>query len=206
MQAGYGIAGQMKAGDVRGIGFAVCENTPTRCVGHRKQAGRRRHRSCNSFLRQHRSRHPISLRCFVKTETLARALSHAHNLLLRDLRGLGRFIQPDADGSIVELRSRLASTYTDVCEHFRLEERGGYLDNMQVREPRLQRIIAELGAEHLELREALEEIRSEAAVARDMDDVLRYKVRTWIDRLLQHETRENDVVQDAVDSDLGAAD
>jgi len=30
-------------------------------------------------------------------------------------------------------------------------------------------------------------------------------VQAWIDRFLQHEKRENDVVQDAVDSDLGAA-
>ncbi|HZZ79205.1 MAG TPA: hemerythrin domain-containing protein [Gemmataceae bacterium] len=142
----------------------------------------------------------------MKTETPVSALSKAHSVLLRDLRGLGRFVQPEAYASIAELRSRLATTHTDVCEHFRLEEQGGYMDNMQMREPRLERTIAKLAAEHQELREALEEIRNEAAAARDIDDVLRYKVRTWIDRLLQHEQHENDVVQDAVDSDFGAAD
>jgi hypothetical protein len=142
----------------------------------------------------------------VKTENPVNVLSKAHTNLLRDLRGLGRFIQPEAYASIAELRSRLATTHTDVCEHFRLEEQGGYMDNMQTRQPRLERTITDLAAEHRELREALDEIRNEAAVASDIDGVLRYKVKTWIDRFLQHERLENEVVQDAIESDFGGGD
>lgn len=143
----------------------------------------------------------------MKTEHVhAHALNQAHNDLLRDLRGLGHFIQPAEEASIVELRNRLAATYTHVCDQFCLEEQGGYLDDIQVSEPRLQRTIGELSEDHRKLLDALTQIRDDAAVARSVDDVLRHKVRAWIDRFLQHETRENDVIQDAVDSDCGAGD
>jgi hypothetical protein len=135
-----------------------------------------------------------------------RTLRRVHNSLLEDLRGLGRAIQPDADANIVEVRARLATTCTHLNEHFHLEEQGGYLDDVQTRQPRLQREVDELGGQHREMLDALGHLRDEAAVASDLDDVLRLKVRTWIDRLLQHEARENDVIQDAVDSDFGGGD
>jgi len=135
-----------------------------------------------------------------------KALSQAHDTLLRDLHGLGQVIQPDAEANIIDLRSRLATTFFDVSDHFHLEEQGGYLDDMQVREPRLQREIAELRDQHCEMLDALANLRDQAAVASELDDVLRLKVRAWIDRLLKHEARENDVIQDAVDSDFGGGD
>ena len=136
--------------------------------------------------------------------TPASALSEAHRALLDDMLRLGHLIQ--TSGNVGELHERLSSTYTHLCHHLRLEEQGGYFDNVQEREPRLQRAVSDLAAEHRELRQSLDALRAEAGVANAVDDAMRAKVRAWIDRYLAHETHENDVAQDEVDLDVGTVD
>jgi Hemerythrin HHE cation binding domain len=135
-----------------------------------------------------------------------RALSEAQQALLDDLRYLGHLIHVPSDASVAEVRQHLNTAYTHLCLHFRLEEQGGYFNNVQEMKPRLERALCELVAQHHELRRSLDSLRAEAARATAIDDAMRGKIRAWIDRFLAHETRENDVAQDAVDLDLGAGD
>lgn len=138
--------------------------------------------------------------------SIAESLSQAHQALLRDLRRLQDLVRPDSPVSLAELRNRLGATYTHVCEHFRLEEANGYMDDLVKDQPRLQRITQQLGDEHRDLRQSLDVLHGEANVASQVDDDLREKIRKWIERLLHHETQENDLVQDAIDSDFAAQD
>jgi hypothetical protein len=78
--------------------------------------------------------------------------------------------------------------------------------DLRKREPRLERIVQELGEEHRELRQSLDVLHAEASVANKVDDSLREKVRDWIERVRRHEAREKDLVQDAFAWDLAAED
>jgi hypothetical protein len=138
--------------------------------------------------------------------SVAESLSRAHQALLRDLRRLQDMVRPDSNVSLAELRNCLGATYTHVCEHFRLEEMNGYMEELVKDQPRLQRIVEQLGEDHRALRQSLDALHGEAIVASHVDNALREKVRCWIDRLMQHETRENDLIQEAVDSDFAAQD
>lgn len=136
----------------------------------------------------------------------AEALRQAHQALLRDLRKLQDLVRSDSTASLAELRGRLGATYTHVCEHFRLEEQDGYVDKLAENEPRLGRVAQQLGEEHRELRHSLDALHGEAIVASRVDNDLCEKIRKWIDRLMRHERRENDLMQDAIDLDFAAQD
>lgn len=93
-----------------------------------------------------------------------------------------------------------------VGDHFRTEEESGLFTELVGSEPRFQRAIENLIEEHRELQQSLDEIRRMAAACAGVDVGLSVKIRNWIDRLLHHEFSENDLIQDAVDSDFAAAD
>lgn len=133
-------------------------------------------------------------------------LSLAHQRLMRDLCSLQDLVASDSKASLPQLRNGLSATYTHVCEHFRLEEQGGYFDNIAENEPRLQHAADQLRDDHRQLRRSLDNLHGEAIVAAGPSEVLLDKVRQWIQRLMQHEWRENDLIQDAVDADLSAQD
>jgi hypothetical protein len=126
--------------------------------------------------------------------------------LMEDLSRLDEAVHEGFERNLPALRSLLGATYTQVCEHFRLEEKDGFLDNLEEREPRFARIAQELIDEHRELRQSLDALHGDAIVATRVDDALRERVRKWIAEVRRHETRENDLIQDAVDSDVAAED
>lgn len=138
--------------------------------------------------------------------SLAESLSQAHRSLFRDLRSPQDLVCPRSEVTLPELRDRLGRTYTHLCEHFRLEEKNGYMDNLAEDQPRLQRLIEQLGDEHRELRQSLDLIHADTIVASGFDNALRERIREWIERVRRHETRENDLVQDAADFDVGTQD
>ena len=138
--------------------------------------------------------------------SLAEALKQAHVVLARDLRELEQASQCSSSGDLDGLRAQLGATHAHVTEHFRFEEQNGYMDAVRKREPRLERIIRELAEEHSQLRSSLEELIGEARVTSSLGGLLRERIRTWVKRVRQHEMRENDVVQDAFNLDIGAED
>jgi hypothetical protein len=134
------------------------------------------------------------------------ALARAHRALLGDLRTLEKAIQASSSEALAEVAARLVAARTDITEHFRFEEQNGYLAKVRKREPRLERAIRHLAEEHRELAQSLDSCIEQAAAATSLNDTLRGEIRGWIERVYKHETRENDVVQDAFNLDISAED
>jgi hemerythrin-like domain-containing protein len=105
---------------------------------------------------------------------------------------------------LTELRARLGATQTHVTEHFRFEEQNRYMDVVRKREPRLERAIQQLAEEHCQLAQSPVVLIELARAATSLDDSFREAVRRWVECVRQHEARENDVVLDAFNLDIGA--
>jgi hypothetical protein len=138
--------------------------------------------------------------------SVAEALSQAHVALLADLRELKQAVRPSSGEGLTELRLRLGAAQAHITEHFRFEEVNGYLGEVRKWEPRLDRAIEHLAEEHSQLKQYLETIIGEARVATSLGDPLREAIRECIERVRQHEIRENDLVQDAFNLDISAED
>ena len=137
------------------------------------------------------------------------ALSRAHEGLLEDLRNLESAVEAAVHPAVKgldRLRARLAVTRTHLAAHFRFEEQNGYMDAVRKREPRLERTVQQLADEHRQLAESLDGLVRECGAATSLEDTLRQAVRAWIERVRQHEVRENDLAQDAFNLDIGAED
>jgi hypothetical protein len=138
--------------------------------------------------------------------SLVEKLTRAHAALLDDLRGLEETVDPKSRLDLGQLGTRLAVAQAHVNEHFRFEERNGYMDRVRRREPRLEREIECLAEEHLELEQSLSRLFERAGTANGPMTALRQEVLDWIKRVRQHEARENDLVQGAFNLDIGAED
>ncbi len=138
--------------------------------------------------------------------SVAEALGRAHAALLADLRELEQAARPSSREGLVELRARLVATQTHVTEHFRFEEQNGYMDAVRKREPRLERTVLHLAEEHRQLAQALDALVQEAETAVGPDSGFDERIRAWVDRLRQHEARENELFQNAFNLDIGAED
>lgn len=142
----------------------------------------------------------------LKEKAITEGLCRAHESLLEDLRRLELAVGPASGESLTELRRRLAATRTHITKHFRYEEENGYMDVVRKREPRLVRTVEHLAEEHRQLSQGLDEILAEVQQATSLSDAVREKVRLWVRHVGEHELRENDLVQDAFNQDIGAED
>jgi hypothetical protein len=139
-------------------------------------------------------------------KSVAEALTRAHAVLLDDLTKLEEVAGSAPEEALADLRLRLGATHRHVAEHFRFEEQNGYLDVVRKRDPRLDRAILQLAEEHRDLRRSLDALILEVGAAARLDDSLRGKVQEWVRSIREHETRENDLVQDAFNLDIAAED
>jgi nucleotide-binding universal stress UspA family protein len=139
--------------------------------------------------------------------SVAESLGRAHTALLGDLRRLEEAARR-ASGEVGpgELRARLRATQAHLTEHFRLEEQNGYMEAVRNRQPHLERTIQQLAGEHRELAQVLEALIEEGRSARCLGKPFRDEVHKWVERVRQHEARENDLVQDAFNLEMGAED
>jgi hypothetical protein len=137
--------------------------------------------------------------------SVAEILSRAHEALQAELRKLEQAVSPSSREGLVEIRARLAAARTHIAEHFRVEEENGYLHALKD-EPRLERAVHQLAKEHGQLSQLLDRLLGEARVAPSLGDTLREEIAGWIERLRQHEHRENDLVQGTLNMDIGAED
>jgi hemerythrin-like domain-containing protein len=126
--------------------------------------------------------------------------------LLEDLRHLEEAVRSDSKKDMAALRACLSATRAHVAEHFRMEEQNGYMDVARQREPRLERAINGLATEHSHLRHGLDALIDESEKAANLGNTFRENVRKWIEQVRRHETRENDLVQDAFNLDIGPED
>ena len=142
-----------------------------------------------------------------KTEkSVAEALGRAHAALLEDLRKLEETARKSSGQGAPELLARLGATRTHITEHFRFEEKNGYMHSVRSREPRLERTIQQMGDEHGELAHTMDAIVEEAGATTKLDETFWEKVRSWIERIRDHETRETALFQEAFNLDIGSED
>ena len=129
--------------------------------------------------------------------SFADALHDAHTVLLRDLQELEKAVASGSGEGPVELTGRLERLRTHLIEHFQFEEEGGYMAPVLKEEPRLGPVIQELLAEHGKMERILDALILEVGGTRSIQDAFREKVRTWVAQVRRHETRENNLVQEA---------
>jgi hypothetical protein len=133
-------------------------------------------------------------------------LTRAHDALLKDLLQLEKEAQSPSGTKAVKMRTRLDQVRTHITQHFRFEEQYGYMDVVLQRAPHQERIIELLRQEHCQLANSLEALREEVRAAPSLDDAFRDKVRAWVALVRDHEARENKLVQEAFNLDIGAED
>jgi hypothetical protein len=142
-----------------------------------------------------------------KTErSVADALKQVHGALLADLRALEQALQPSSGEGVAALRTRLGATHAHITEHFRCEEQNGYMDAVMKREPRLERTVQQLAQEHGQLRQSLDALIGQSRAVASLSDSMRGAIQDWIEEVRRHEQRENDLVQNAFNLDIGAED
>jgi len=140
---------------------------------------------------------------------VAEELGRAHMGLLEEMQRLEKAAGPcgptGAGEGLAELRTHLDATRTHILEHFRFEEQNGYMDVVSKREPRLQRVIEELAQEHRQLAQTLDALTAQARAV-SPDDRFREEVRAWVKAVRQHEVREDELILDAFNLDIGTKD
>jgi hemerythrin-like domain-containing protein len=129
--------------------------------------------------------------------SFADALHDEHTSLLRDLQQLEKAVGPTSGEGPAELGSRLGKVLAHLADHFHFEEEGGYMAAVLKREPRFSAEIQELLAEHGQMAQALDAIIEEVGREPTVQDVSRRKIHAWVGKVRHHETRENDLVQEA---------
>jgi hypothetical protein len=137
--------------------------------------------------------------------SLAETLRLAHEALSRDLRGLEATARAEPPASRAEMGMRLRRTRAHLTDHFRFEERNGYLDTVLRRDPNRERAVERLHDDHRRLAEELEGLLQEAA-EEGPGGPLPAKVLAWVGSVRDHEARENALVQDAFNVEPAAED
>jgi hemerythrin-like domain-containing protein len=105
-----------------------------------------------------------------------------------------------------ELGSLLDKVRMHLLKHFRLEEKDGYMSEVLKEDPSRERTARHLLEEHCQLAECLDALVEEAAAWESRRDAFLEKVRAWVKRVQQHESRENRLIEDVLNRDLGTKD
>jgi len=114
--------------------------------------------------------------------------------------------QPPTDVDLLVLLSTLEDLAAHCGKHMALEEQDGYLSNVVQRMPNSSHTVEAVLAEHDTLRNELADVIKALRAGSDAIDEIVARVRHWTVAMENHETRENQLVQEAFDSDLGGGD
>ena len=131
-------------------------------------------------------------------------LSRAHAALLADLEELEAATSFPSTAMPARFAQHLRRVRRHLMEHFRFEERDGYMTAVRKREPQRDRDINHLLQEHRQLAHALDTLIEQASPGRE--GVPADQVRAWIGQVRLHETHENALVEEVFNRDLIAAD
>lgn len=131
-------------------------------------------------------------------------IEQAHHGLLQKVAELDLKLSNPGTVCIPEVVDQLKEVQIILLEHFRLEEKDGYLDLVLEHKPYLKNKLDGLLEQHRELEAELETLLVEPASSRSED--FPRKVQKWIGRLRHHEREENLLVEDAFNEDIGSAD
>lgn len=127
-----------------------------------------------------------------------------HASLLEDLPRLEQSMGRDSWAQA--LCAELKEMRTNLLEHFRTEEEGGYMETIRTDNPRLETRVAHLAEEHRCLAGDLDQIIGAAGDMVRLEQELSSRLQQWIAKLRDHEARETDLVQDAFNQDIGNKD
>jgi len=138
--------------------------------------------------------------------SFATELGHEHVSLLRLLGCLEEKPEPGTANCAGLLAGHLREVQASLQRHFHFEEEGGYMSHFLTDAPHLDRTARELLTEHGRLSKCLESlIRSAAGVPPEslVTPDLREQVRQWVLLVRRHEARENRLIQEACNRDIG---
>jgi hypothetical protein len=135
-----------------------------------------------------------------------RNVKEAHAALLEELGKLELIAATNSPQAFPALRSRLADAHILITEHFRSEEENGFMKAIQESQPCLKRDVQHLVNEHSRLMQWLDALIAQATAAGHMNESIRAGVRRWLDKVRDHETQENKLVEDAFLVDVGSGD
>jgi hypothetical protein len=134
----------------------------------------------------------------------AELLSRAHGVLLDDLEQLEEAARSLTNDASAPFAAHLRRVQRHVMEHFRFEERDGYMSQVRKREPHLDREINDLLREHRDLAHTLSAIIEQAG--HGPAAALAEQVRDWVARVRVHESHENTLVEEVFNRDSVAGD
>ena len=133
-------------------------------------------------------------------------LCQEHASLLERLSGLENTIESARGEKVAE---HLRAIQDHLERHFQFEERGGYMKHVLDQAPQLHQQTQDLLAEHGQLRRQVGELVAVASTLphdRPLPDAFRHQVRQLLQTVRQHEARENRLVQETVNQDVGVDD
>jgi hypothetical protein len=136
-------------------------------------------------------------------------LGREHARLGGVLTQISNLMSGPAEGLAKQLPLLLEEALSHCQQHMQYEERQGYLSGVMDRVPNVAETLETLRGEHAELLEELEARLAEARAAgsdRTMAATVVPRVRKWLERIRDHEIRENTLVQEAFNRDTGALD
>ena len=142
-------------------------------------------------------------------------VDEAYEQMLREhtrLRGLldelGRMLS-DRSVAITDVSGRLTKLQSLVHHHFRTEEESGCFSNMISHAPRVSERVEILIAEHRSIGVEIKELvvrASDCHGTHDDWEEIGVRFHQFCGRLMQHETVENELLQEVFTEDIGSKD
>jgi hypothetical protein len=138
---------------------------------------------------------------------IAEEPSQANASVLDDVQKLEHAVLASPQVSVAHILDTLSTTRRHVTDHFEFEEKErGWMEAVRKREPRLEHAVCSLIEEHRELVKSLNTLVEKANAQAKVEEAFRQRVLQWIQRVREHELRENELLQDVFAENLGAGD
>lgn len=138
------------------------------------------------------------------TNRIADAMKRAQLALEHHLREVEQIVAPPiTTEKLPEVRIRLKAVFGLVAEHFRLEEKDGYMKAVKEQDQRFESDLQCMRDEHRELKRDLENLVEDAEALPVIDGTFSTNFNAWHERFRKHEESEIDLVQEAFDVDVG---
>lgn len=105
-----------------------------------------------------------------------------------------------------KLAEMMLSLQRHVQEHFDEEEEGGFFHEVVTQAPRMTDRAENLKSEHVDLAGTVTELVTMANDAEELSRTLDAKFHEFSKALMHHESKENDLLLDAYELDIGPSD
>ena len=136
-------------------------------------------------------------------------MANDHALLDTCLGQVEELLSPVEESTASALLALLPDVESRCRSHMEYEERGGYFTSIRERAPHLNSVLDELCGEHIMLLTELAEMNDQLRRNEDENHVrgtVGPRLKDWVVKVRNHEHRENTLVQDAFNLDIGVGD